>query len=90
MGGRKISDAVALLREMTRLPGYRYLPIRESWLSLIEPFTLRLQGHRQVTDAYLLGLAIRHKAVLVTLDQSIQAMAGREFQSSLLTLRSRP
>jgi hypothetical protein len=33
-------------------------------------------GHQQVTDAYLVGLAIHHKGRLVTLDQSIVAMLG--------------
>lgn len=32
---------------------------------------LRLMGHQQVTDAYLLGLAIRRGGVLATLDQRI-------------------
>lgn len=31
----------------------------------------RLHGHRQVTDAYLLGLAVVHGGRLVTFDQSI-------------------
>ena len=31
----------------------------------------RLHGHRQVTDAYLLGLAIARKGQLVTLDRAI-------------------
>jgi uncharacterized protein len=30
-------------------------------------------GHRQVTDAYLLGLAIRHRARLATMDRGILA-----------------
>jgi toxin-antitoxin system PIN domain toxin len=32
---------------------------------------VRLMGHQQVTDAYLLGLAIRRGGVLATLDQRI-------------------
>jgi hypothetical protein len=35
---------------------------------------VRLMGHQQVTDAYLLGLAIRRGGVLVTLDQSIATL----------------
>lgn len=35
---------------------------------------LRLMGHQQVTDAYLLGLAIRRGGVLATLDQRIAAL----------------
>jgi len=35
---------------------------------------VRLMGHQQVTDAYLLGLAIRGGGVLATLDQRIAAL----------------
>ena len=31
----------------------------------------RIHGHAQLTDIYLLGLAVRHKACLVTLDRNI-------------------
>lgn len=35
---------------------------------------VRLIGHQQVTDAYLLGLAIRQGGMLVTLDKRIAAL----------------
>lgn len=35
---------------------------------------VRLLGHQQVTDAYLLGLAIRRGGALATLDQRIAAL----------------
>ncbi|MGO8697445.1 MAG: TA system VapC family ribonuclease toxin [Limisphaerales bacterium] len=35
---------------------------------------VRLLGHQQVTDAYLLGLAIRQGGVLATLDKRIEAL----------------
>lgn len=35
---------------------------------------VRLMGHQQVTDAYLLGLAIRRGGMLATLDQRIAAL----------------
>ncbi len=31
-------------------------------------------GHRQVTDAYLLGLAFRHGGALATLDRRMEAL----------------
>jgi len=37
----------------------------------LRPFADRLAGHRQVTDAYLLGLALRKKGKLATLDRGI-------------------
>jgi toxin-antitoxin system PIN domain toxin len=36
---------------------------------------VRLVGHQQVTDAYLLGLAIRRGGVLATLDKRIDALS---------------
>ena len=33
----------------------------------------RIKGHQQITDAYLLGLAIHHKGRLATLDKGIRA-----------------
>jgi predicted nucleic acid-binding protein len=35
---------------------------------------VRLLGHQQVTDAYLLGLAINRGGVLATLDKGIAAL----------------
>ena len=35
---------------------------------------VRLVGHQQVTDAYLLGLALRRSGVLATLDERIAAL----------------
>ena len=86
VGGRQMSEALARLRMIAALPNCESLPIDHSWLELIQPLTSRLHGYRQVTDALLLGLAIRNDAVLVTLDRSIQALAGQEFQANLLTL----
>jgi toxin-antitoxin system PIN domain toxin len=37
---------------------------------------VRLIGHQQVTDAYLLGLAIHRGGVLATLDQRIEALTA--------------
>jgi predicted nucleic acid-binding protein len=36
--------------------------------AMFRPFAPHLHGHRQVTDAYLIGLAMRHDGILVTLD----------------------
>jgi toxin-antitoxin system PIN domain toxin len=36
----------------------------------------KLQGHKQVTDAYLLALAIHHHGVLATFDRGIETLAA--------------
>jgi toxin-antitoxin system PIN domain toxin len=86
IGGLSIGDAILLLQEIAALPNCESLPIADSWLSLVQPLTPRLHGHRQVTDALLLGLAIRNGAILVTLDRRVQALAGEAYAANLLTL----
>jgi len=44
----------------------------------IEPFRQRLVGHRQVTDVYLLGLAVHYKGWLATLDQGLPALVPED------------
>ena len=81
-----MSEALARLRMIAALPNCENLPIEHSWLELIQPLTPRLHGYRQVTDALLLGLAIRNEAILVTLDLRVQALAGESYAANLLTL----
>lgn len=66
--------------------GITYWPIRTSWTSLAEPFQGRLYGHQQVTDGFLLGLAIKENGVLVTLDNAIGHLAGPKYSRHLLVL----
>jgi predicted nucleic acid-binding protein len=86
IGGESMSSAILLLREIAALPNVAHLPVAPTWLELIEPLARRLVGHRQVTDALLLGLAIRNGAILVTLDRAVQALAGEAYAANLLTL----
>jgi uncharacterized protein len=65
------------------VPGYPYWPISEVWADLTAPFTARIFGHQQVTDAYLLGLAIKNDGVFVTFDRSLPCPAGPGFQRNL-------
>jgi hypothetical protein len=41
-------------------------------------FGRRLLGHQQITDAYLLGLAIQKKGRLVTLDASLSSLLSEQ------------
>jgi len=59
---------------------------RDGWAALTAPFADRIFGHQQVTDAYLLGLAIKEDGVLVTFDRGLKYMAGAEFSRNLLVL----
>jgi hypothetical protein len=42
-----------------------------SFAKAISPFRARLIGHRQITDAYLLGLAMHMKGKFVTRDRAV-------------------
>lgn len=56
------------------------LPFHEFWADDL-PFSAHeipkagITGHRQITDAYLLGLAAHHDGKLVTLDRGISTFA---------------
>lgn len=83
-----LEQATAILADLATFLGYRYWPITQSWAELTAPFSARIMGHQQVTDAYLLGLAVREKGVLVTFDKAIRYLAGPEFSRNLLVLES--
>lgn len=48
--------------------------------------TKRLMGHRQVTDLYLLALAIHYKGKLVTFDKAILTLLATQEQNSVIEL----
>ena len=75
-GGMSMEEATALLAALAQEPGYRYQPISADWRTLCGPFFKRLFGHNQITDAYLLGMAVRDGLVLVTFDRAILHLAG--------------
>ena len=86
VGGYSIDEAAQVLAVLIRRPGYRYWPITGSWSSLVEPFREKVYGHQQITDAFLLGLAIKENGVLVTLDKAIRHLAGPRYAKHLLVL----
>jgi toxin-antitoxin system PIN domain toxin len=77
----------ALLR-FTQQPGHVYWPDDPSYLDATRTLFARMQGHRQITDAYLLGLAIHNEGKLATLDRGIGHLAGREFAASVEIVES--
>jgi uncharacterized protein len=84
---RSIEAAKIALVELGRHPGYRYWSTTDSWASLTEPFRERIFGHQQITDALLLGMAIREDSVLVTMDKAIRTMAGPQLARHVLLLQ---
>jgi toxin-antitoxin system PIN domain toxin len=86
-GARGLEQSIAILQALKGLPGHFYCGINSSWVDLTARFAPRISGHQQVTDAYLLGLAIENDGVLVTFDRGLRYLAGPEFSSrNLLVL----
>ncbi len=83
---RTLEHAIAILQVLKGRDDYWYCPIDGSWVTLTARFAARIRGHQQVTDAYLLGLAIKEDGVLVTFDRGMKYMAGAEFSRNLLIL----
>ncbi len=82
-----LAEAFELLANLTQRPGHHFWPMDINLAEAVQPFQKRLYGHRQVIDGYLLGLAIKNKGQLVTLDRSIEALADSEFGRHLTVLR---
>ncbi len=74
-------DALRLLGRICKVPGHR------AWTEMApvsELSSLALVGHQQVTDAYLLLTARRHRGVLATFDARIAAWAGAEHDVTII------
>ncbi len=67
------NEALALLRSMQSMGRHVSWLDEVSFLDDSMP-TRWLVGHRQTVDAYLLGLAIRNRGRLVTLDRGIASL----------------
>ena len=80
-------EAVKVLTGNLKHPSHRFWADAISLAQAVEPFDDRLIGHKQVSDAYLLGLAIYKKGKLVTLDRSVLALLPeRSPQRELVTV----
>lgn len=81
-----VAGAVAKLRAATTTEHHEF------WtdsVSLLEPSTIdatRLHGSKQLTDAYLLALAVAHHATFVTFDANVAHSAVIGAEPAHLTL----
>ena len=69
------SEAMGLLRQIVAQEHHKFWPDDVSALDERMACEL-LIGHRQVTDAYLLALAVRHGGRLVTFDKGLLSLAS--------------
>ena len=83
-GGLSMEQVTAMLDRLKRRPGYCFQPITADWQTLTTLFAKRIHGHNQVTDAYLLGVAVREGLVLGTCDRGLLHLAGEHKKHVLL------
>lgn len=70
------ADALALLAENLAHSRHEFWTDNLQVPAAVHALAEGLQGYRQLTDAYLLALASRHKGVLATFDGGIRTLAG--------------
>jgi len=83
---RSFADALGLLRAQTAQQGHVFWP---DDISVTDPKYFdqsRLLGPNQITDAYLLALAVKNDGRLVTLDQSVPLVAVRSAEPRHLVM----
>jgi len=88
VGFHTVRESTLVLAGLANRPGYRFWPITTGWADLAAPFRDRVFGYQQITDAYLLGLAVKGNGILVTLDKAIRYMAGPQYSKHVLVLES--
>ncbi len=64
-------EATHILSESLGHRSHRFWPLDIAYTEAARPFESRLAGHLQVTDAYLVGLAIHKQGTFATLDRRI-------------------
>ena len=84
-----IADIAELLLRNTAHPKHKYLPLDFGFDQVVGWCTGGLLGHRQITDAWLLATAIRHKVKLLSFDGGIRQLLAtskeRDQHLSILT-----
>ena len=75
-------EALALLGENLAHPAHEFWTDSLQVPAAVKRMEARLQGYRQLTDAYLLALAHGRRGVLATFDRGLRTLAGDEFSAS--------
>jgi toxin-antitoxin system PIN domain toxin len=84
-----LKEATELLDIAMRHAAHEFWPADISLAQAIAPFRSRMHGHRQITDAYLLGLALHRKAKLATFDRALSSLLpeGSSQRASIIEIR---
>ena len=81
-----ITAVFSILRQLCEAAGHHFWPEDLSILDILRPDSII--SHNQITDVYLLGLAVHNKGKLATLDRRIPAevlRGGRQALELIIT-----
>ena len=81
-----VVQLVARLREATRSGHHEFWPDDVSLLDERAIDSTRIHGSRQITDLYLLALAVRHEGTFVTFDSAVARNAVHGAEGRHLTV----
>lgn len=84
----KLADAISVVRRWTNTPGHAFWSDDISLLDTSVIDHSNLFGRRQITDAYLLALAVKNGGRLVTLDRAIPRRAVKGARAEHLVVVS--
>lgn len=70
-----VGNALEVLRRNLDLPGHQFWPDAIGLDAAAERMQSPLVGYRQITDAYLVALAMQNQGKLTTLDRGIAKLA---------------
>jgi toxin-antitoxin system PIN domain toxin len=82
-------EALALFSENLAHPAHEFWSDNLQVPAAVKDMEARLQGYKQLTDAYLLALAHRRDGVLATFDRGMRALAGDALLGSLEIVATR-
>jgi toxin-antitoxin system PIN domain toxin len=77
------AEALGLLERNLVHPAHEFWPDDVSLVESVGPLGPRLQGHRQLSDVYLLGLALEHRGRLATFDGGLRGLAAGDRAAGL-------
>lgn len=68
-------NALAVLEANTKLTGHRFWPDDITLMHAFDLLGERPAGHRQITDFYLVALALHHGGRLATMDEALGVLS---------------
>jgi uncharacterized protein len=74
--------AASALAQNTANPHHTYLPVDFDYSAVLTACSGGIVGHRQITDAWLLTLAIRNRLQLVSFDSGLRGLLASDAERS--------